>query len=279
MTLDERSLRGLMEESADLHSDAMRASAVALDDLAGRRGTGDADVEANRAFAAGRRQVLRGSLAGIGGVAATAFGAALLGLFDSPAFADQNADIQMMQTAASLENLAVATYKTALTLPFIGGSSANPVVKAFATTTMQQHAQHLKAFNAAATRLGGKPQNDPDPRYAAVVKAAVPAIKGPADVVGLALKLETVAAQTYVADVGNLSDLEARKTTASIMGVEAQHVAVLQAVQALLSANAAPLIALPPDAAALPAAAGSVGFPDAFFKTDLASPASEGAVS
>ena len=38
------------------------------------------------------------------------------------------------------------------------------------------------------------------------------------------------------------------------------------------------LIALPPDAAALPAAAGSVGFPDAFFKTTNARPANEGAV-
>ena len=49
------------------------------------------------------------------------------------------------------------------------------------------------------------------------------------------------------------------------MGVEAQHVAILYAVQALVAAGAADLIALPPDAAKLPAAAGSVGFPDAFY--------------
>ena len=30
----------------------------------------------------------------------------------------------MLQTAASIENLAVATYDTALTLDFIGGASA-----------------------------------------------------------------------------------------------------------------------------------------------------------
>ena len=62
-----------------------------------------------------------------------------------------------------------ATYKTALTLPFIGGASANPVVKAFATTTMQQHKQHLDAFNAAITGLGGKAQTNPDPALQKVV--------------------------------------------------------------------------------------------------------------
>lgn len=281
MTLDERALKGLMEESADLQSDAMATTGASLQEMvdtaAERRG--EDDLEANRAFAAARRETMSKTLAGIGGLAVGGLGTALLAAVASPAMADSSMDIQMMQTAASIENLAVATYKTALTLPFIGGSSANGVVKAFATTTMSQHAQHAQAFNSAATSLGGKSQPNPDPKYAAVVKAAVPTIKGPADVVGLALKLEMVAAQTYVADVSALSDLNARKTTASIMGVEAQHVSILLAVQALLAANAPQLIALPPNAAALPGAAGSLGFPDAFYPTTLASPASEGAVS
>ena len=54
-----------------------------------------------------------------------------------------------LQTAASIENLAVATYGVALTLDFIGGASANPVVKAFSTKTMMQHQEHADAFNAA----------------------------------------------------------------------------------------------------------------------------------
>ena len=62
------------------------------------------------------------------------------------------------------------------------------------------------------------------------------------------------------------------------MGVEAQHAAVLMAVKALIDGGAPQLIALPPDAAKLPAAAGSVGFPDTFYKTDQARPAAEGAV-
>ena len=81
-----------------------------------------------------------------------------------------------------------------------------------------------------------------------------------------------------MANVPEFTNKNGRSVTASIMGVEAQHAAILNAVKALLAAGAADLIALPPDAAALPAAAGSVGFPDAFFQTEGARPASEGAV-
>jgi hypothetical protein len=63
------------------------------------------------------------------------------------------------------------------------------------------------------------------------------------------------------------------------MGIEAQHAAVLLAVQALLSAGAPQLITLTPtNVASLPAAAGSVGFPNAFYSTSSAAPANQGAV-
>ncbi len=94
----------------------------------------------------------------------------------------------------------------------------------------------------------------------------------------LAITLEDVAAQTYVADVGRVSTAELRQLFASVAGVESQHRAILLAVQALLKGNAANLIALPPDAAKLPAAAGSVGFPASFYPTSMAAPVTEGAV-
>ena len=111
-----------------------------------------------------------------------------------------------------------------------------------------------------------------------VVEKAKPMLTTPGAVVDLALELEDGAAATYVVNTGNHKDANARSVTASIMGVEAQHSAILRAVKALLAANAAQLIALPPDAAALPAAAGSIGFPDGFFPTTGARPAKEGAV-
>lgn len=281
MSVDDRTLRALVEESQDVHSDAMRSTRRSLDEMveAGleTRARGGEDPDEARLVAAERNRLLQGRLP-VGGLVAAGLGAAVLGLTQKAAFADSATDVSMLQTAASLEVLAVATYKTALTLDFIGGSSANPVVKAFAQKTMQQHMDHEQAFNAAAQKLGGKPQTSPDPKYAAVVQQAVPGIKGPADVVDLALQLENVAAETYVANVGALQDHNAKQVTASIMGVEAQHVAVLRAVKALLAAGQPSLIALPPNAAALPGAAGSVGFPDSFYPTDQASPASEGAV-
>jgi hypothetical protein len=264
--IDPRAMGALIEQSQDIHHDAMQVTDASLSEMVESgmedRAHGAIDPEESREVAARRSRMMTGAAFGGGLLAAAGIGAALQGLFASDAFAASATDVQILQTASSIEVLAVATYKTALTLPFIGGSSANPVVKAFATTTMQQHAQHLSAFNAAITQLGGKAQTNPDPAVA------------------LALELEQGAAETYVADVAALSDLNAKKVTASIMGVEAQHASVLLAVQALLNANAPQLITLAPgNVANLPAAAGSVGFPQAFFPTDQARPATEGALS
>lgn len=290
MTTGNRDFDELLEASQDLHSDAMVSTRESLDELVElgheRRAKAEIDPDEARATAAATRAGINRGLA-VGGTAATAaFGAALLGFTASAAFADTPSDVQMLQTSASIENLAVKTYTTALSLPYIGGSSANGVVKAFAQTTMAQHAQHAQAFNSAATALGGKAQTAPDPKYVPVVNNAVASItkQSPSDgalaVVALAITLENVAAETYVANCSKLSDTNSKKVTASIMGVEAQHVATLLAVQALLKAGAANLIALSPSVAAqLPAAAGSIGFPNTFYPTDMASPASEGALS
>lgn len=282
MSIDERALSQLIEQSEDLQSDAMRATRAPLAELTEqgleRRAHGGEDLDETRHFQSQRDGFLRKNAFSGGLLAAAGFGAALIALSESPAWADKSSDVQMLQTAASIENLAVATYGTALTLPFIGGATANPVVKAFAMKTKDQHQEHADAFNAAVTQLGGKTQKDPDPALLTVVNNAKPTLTGPAPVVALALQLENGAAQTYVANTGAMTDANARKVTASIMGIEAQHAAILYEVQALVAGGAADLIALPPDAAKLPAAAGSVGFPDSFFKTDEARRADEGAV-
>lgn len=287
MPSDHRALGDLVEESQDLHLDAMRSTTESLDELVElgheRRHTDPA--ESARTAEAAREGISKGLVAG-GAVAATAFGTALMALVSSPAFAASSPDVQMLQTAASIENLAVKTYTTALTLPYIGGAAANPVVKAFAQTTMGQHTQHAEAFNAAVTTLGGAAQNQPDPKYVPVVDQAVSQLAGKSAsagamaVVKLAMTLENVAAETYVSFCSKYSDSNAKKVTASIMGVEAQHVAVLTAVSTLLAAGAPQLIALSPTVVnSLPAAAGSVAFPNAFYPTSSASPADEGAVS
>ncbi len=285
MTIDEHGLHDLLEESQDLHADAMREVTPALADLA--------DMHADRlreGFEITPRDILslnnsrRTLLQKLGfGKAATfgaagAMSAALVAVIAKPASAQESLDIQMLQTASSLEVLAIATYAAALTLPFISGG--NPVVKAFAETTMKQHDEHRAAFQAMTKTLGGTVQETPNPKYAPVVEAAKPTLKTPLDVVKLAATLEQVATETYLNDLAMFADTKARSLTASVMGVECQHLATLRAVGALLEGGAPELIKIPlgADIAKLPAAAGSVAFPEAFEGVTMASPAEEGAV-
>ena len=172
--------------------------------------------------------------------------------------------MQILQTASSLEILAVATYGAALELDFI--KNGNPVVVAFAQTTMKQHDEHRAAFQAQTTKLGGTAQTNPNSKFAPVVEQAKPNLKTPLDVVNLAVTLEDVATQTYLQNIFLLDNDNTKTLMGSVMGVETQHAATLRAVKALLEANMADLIKIPigADVSRLPAAAGSVAFPNAF---------------
>ena len=285
MTADPRALTELLEESQDLQADALRPTHEALDELVETaHAQREDDPATNQAFHETHTKALTASLAGAALLGA-AGGAVLVGALASAAGASSSSDVQILQTAASIENLAVSTYKTALTLPYIGGSSANPVVTKFAQVTMGQHVQHADAFNAAVKSLGGKAQNKPDPafvpwsrrRWLASARPRRPRAHSAWS--ALALELENIAAETYVKDTVLAKKPTNKALLASVMGIEAQHVATLLAVQALLMAGAPQLISLAPGTAAmLPAAAGSVGFPNAFYKTNSAAPAGQGAV-
>jgi Ferritin-like domain len=274
--VDERAMGALIEESHDRHRDAMRVSRASLEELVevGREATICRDE--NDARASERRSLLAHGIGGGRALAAAGLGAALLALMARPAFADQTTDVQMLQTATSIEIVAIATYDAALKLPFMG--SLPKVVQTFSTTTKRQHTEHMQAFSAAVRALGGKAQTAPDPVLLGVVNKAKPGLTGPGALVELAITLEMGAAETYVAFVTTLSDKNARNTTASIMGVEAQHVAVLNAVKALVAAGHPEYLTLPAPLDKLPAAAGSAGFPDSFYPYDAARPADEGAV-
>jgi rubrerythrin len=272
--VDTRLLTQLTEQSQDLHSDATRLTGAALAEYAeerrearSRRGRGPG------AWAAG----LIGAGAVLLGTARAEAASGSPSASSSGSAGAESNDVMALQTAASIENLAVMVYNAASQLSFI--KSGNATVAAFITKTAAQHEAHAKAFNAALTNAGAKTQTGVDPKYAAKAQAALPDIKAPADVVSLALELEDVAAQTYTKYVSVVTTPALRTLFGSVAPVEAQHRAVLLSVQALMNANDAGLIAIPTDAAKLPAAAGSVGIPVAFYPTTNASPTSEGAVS
>lgn len=281
--IDEREFRTLMEESQDLQSQAMREVSEPLDEIveAGR------ERRATKEYAEARREhAVRLSRRTVTGAGLALGATAMVGVGAQPALA-ADADVMALQTAASLENLAVLTYKTALTLPYLKtGSPAIKTVAAFATITMKQHTEHGQAFNARVKELGGKEQTATNPKYTPVVMAAIPKLKagGPLDVVALAITLEDVATSTYVKNIQDVTDPKVRLLFGSVAGVESQHLATLLAVQALLKGGGEKLVTVKAtggatDPFALPAAAGSVGIPETFKKTDLASPPAEGAVA
>ena len=284
--LDVGAFEPLMEESQDLHADAMRGMKEPMDELVAlgleRRASAEY-IEARQEAEAHARGGISPVAAALGTVGA--LGAVGL-VASSSAFAAEDVDVQALQTAASLENLAVYTYKKALTLPYLQGN-ARPIktVRAFATMTMAQHHEHGQAFNARVKELGGKPQTKTNPKYTPIVKSMLPKLKngGPLDVVELAITLEDVATSTYVKNESQISDKVSRLLFGTVAGVESQHLAVLYAVRALLKADKAELITVKATGGAtnafkLPAAAGSVGSPETFKKTENASPVEEGAV-
>jgi Ferritin-like domain len=242
------------------------------DDIAVAVAVGDATPIA-------RRRLLKTGAAGCGVLVAGGFlgplRSALTGLVGEPAAAQQALDVQIFQTAASLENVAIAAYATALELPFM---AENAAVAAFVDVAKQHHAEHLAAFNAQAAALGGARQDAPNPKYDRIVDAAMPEVGDAATFVDLAVTLEEAAGDTYLANVVRLDDPAARALMAGVMGVEAQHAAVLRTIAALFTGGLPDLFTVPTDASRVPAAIGSVACPEPFATPDHASPPEEGAV-
>jgi rubrerythrin len=278
MAIDDRRLAELIEESTDLHVDAMRGirdTIPVLTEIREERRNDDIDTDEIDRFNEGRRRALKTMGLGAGGIATRgllygSLGSLFTGLIASPARADKNLDIQILQTASSLERLAINTYNAAVSMN-LGGivdvtGTAGAVIQKFIMTTASQHDDHRRGFQAQTTALGGQPQDVPNRKFQAVVDKAVPAIKSPLDVVDLAASLEKVATDTYLVNLGLFEDSSSKALMASVMGVECQHLATLRAVKALLEGGAPELINIPigADLAKLPAAAGSVAFPNAF---------------
>jgi hypothetical protein len=283
MNFDDVALDALIEESKDLHSGALaqtRASCEELHAIRRSRSDESIDLDQLRQTAIERRRLLKAGGFGLAilasaGILRTPMGSAVAAIVRRPLSTQTSAEVQIFQTAASLENLAVAMYAAALELPFVRD---NAVMLQFAETTMQQHSEHATAFNAQAEGLGGSRQDAPNARYVPVVLLPMPTLADPAAVVELAATLEEVATDTYLANLILLGDPTLRTLMASVMGVESQHLATLRAVAGLIAGGVVELVRIPTDLSALPAEAGSVSFPLPFEVPNVAIPPAEGAV-
>ena len=114
MDFDETALSGLTEESQDAHADALRAAKEPLRDMVdlGRqqRAAGELDADENRAFAAENKRRFGVTAKRAGGLLAGAgIIAAVADFIGRPAFAASGTDVQVLQTASSIEVLAIST--------------------------------------------------------------------------------------------------------------------------------------------------------------------------
>ena len=141
-------------------------------------------------------------------------------------------DIAALSTNASLENLAVFAYMSALAEAPKGkfGPTVPPAVAEFAKHAMMQHKDHAAAFNAALKNAGAKEFTDPNPALAPTVIKLFGAVKDVPGLANLALTLENTAGATYVKQMGTLTNPDALKAVATIAPVERQHAAILNFV-------------------------------------------------
>lgn len=229
-----------------------------------------------------RRDALRRLVFGLGAVCGgaslvSALGMALTTLTARTAGADPALDVQILQTASSIEIATLAVYDGALAVPSV---RANSLLGPFAQLTKTQHEDHARAFQQQTAALGGQVQSAAGPKYGPAVESAKPNLRGLREVVALATTLEEVATHTYLSNLAMLANPEAKTLMAKVVGVEAQHLAILRVIASLLDGGTPELVKFPlgPDVARLPGSVGTVAFPEALPGTGQASPPDEGAV-
>ncbi len=229
---------------------------------------------------ADRRAALRTFGRGVGAVAGGCLGGLVAGLLATgPAAAraaDAALDIQMLQTASSMETLVVDLYGAALGTGPLGMNTpaaaalaamtdtvARDTLVRILTETQAQHREHRLAFQTLTKALGGKEQNEPNPKYLSGVAAAD--VGSPLRLVDYAAVLEKILTDTYVINLTLVDNVRAKETLASVMAVEAQHLALLRAVGALLRADTPQLLRIPigADLPNLPATLAAIAFPEA----------------
>jgi hypothetical protein len=130
--------------------------------------------------------------------------------------------------AASLENLAVATYQAGIDAATAGKLGAvPPAVVTFATTAQSHHKDHAQAWNGVLTGAGKQAVTGVDLTVKKGVDGAFAQVKDVPGLAKLALTLEMGAAATYLAAIDGVTSKPGIATAATIQPVEMQHAAIL----------------------------------------------------
>jgi hypothetical protein len=137
-------------------------------------------------------------------------------------------DLAIGAFAASLEVLAVNTYGAALKAAQAKKLGAvPPAVATFVQTAMGHHQAHLDAWNKVLTGAGKPKVAKPPADLEAKVNTAFGQVKDVGGAANLALMLEEIASDTYLAVIPKLTTKPAIELAGSIFPIDRQHVAVL----------------------------------------------------
>jgi hypothetical protein len=163
-----------------------------------------------------RRNFIKSSVI-MGGAAALALNSAA-GIFGQSVVMAQTDDLSIITFEYTLESVAIDVYSAAASLNLLPKAALDVAVK-----FQSQHKEHQAAFAAVIQQMSGKAPTPPKGPY------SLPELKTAEDILKFAKTLEEVAVGSYYSAVGKLKDPQLAATSASIFGVEAQHVAVFAA--------------------------------------------------
>jgi hypothetical protein len=235
MAISEHELRTMTTEMDELHHDlAMPAMTAKASEWAEQNRALAADPEIGLLRrAASRRSFLLGGSAVLGGLALAACSTSSSSAAKptTTTTTPLSPPLKAAALAASLENLAVSTYTSAIHAAKTGKlGSVPPAVVTFAETARKQHKEHAAAWNSILTGANKPAVTGPDPVLAPVVKKDFAKVTDVTGVAELALYLELVAAATYLEVADDLSYKKAIEVAATIQPVEMQHAAILNFV-------------------------------------------------
>ena len=133
-------------------------------------------------------------------------------------------DKVLLQTAQSIEILAIDTYQKALDSNLLTEQSLKDMAKLF----QSQHQDHSDALADAVRTAGGKPVTaGNDYLKSSVVDKAVSELTDQTSVLTLLREVENIAAQTYTEAGGVLTVPDLRKAGMTIGEIEARHITVI----------------------------------------------------
>ena len=229
LAISEQELTGLTGELTEVHEASLPALRQATSEWREAVRARSQRGFSRRSFLTSAGAVVAGGVVLSSPAGATALRAA--GPAGRGAAASLPLDVTVAALAASLENLAVATYNAGLAAATAGKlGTVPPAVGTFVTTAKSQHGQHAAAWNSIVVAAGYKRVTAVDPVIAKVVNTDFAKVSTIPGLLKLALTLEDVAAATYLEAIEAVTDPAAIRVAASIQPVEMQHAAILNFV-------------------------------------------------